>query len=125
MKFRIELRTGRGLNERLHWAQRAKKVKHERHTTAWWIKVAKVQRPELPVTVTLTRLTSSALGLDDDNLRGSLKAVRDELASWLGVDDRDPRVTWRYEQKLRAGFGVEVSIDSSSSPCQSAGPSEV
>ncbi len=42
----------------------------------------------------------------------------DEIAACLGLDDRDPRVTWTYEQRrgsrkdltLAAGFGVEIRI---------------
>lgn len=46
--------------------------------------------------VTLVRVAARAL--DDDNLRGALKAVRDGVADALGIDDRDPRVTWSYRQ---------------------------
>ena len=41
-------------------------------------------------------------GLDDDGLAGSLKGVRDEIARWLGVDDRD-RMTVRYRYAQRRG----------------------
>lgn len=50
------------------------------------------------IRVTLTRLAPSS-GLDDDNLRGALKYVRDGVADALGVNDRDPRVTWDYDQR--------------------------
>jgi len=39
-------------------------------------------------------------GEKGDNLRGALKAVRDQVATWLGVDDADPRVTWEYGQAV-------------------------
>ena len=51
--------------------------------------------------VTLTRIAPSN-GLDDDNLAGALKAVRDEVAAWLGVDDKD-RATVRYEYEQERG----------------------
>jgi hypothetical protein len=65
----------------------------------------------LPCVVTFTRL--SAGELDDDNLAGSCKAVRDGVADWLGVDDRDKRVQWRYSQGRcpRGHFGVNVRIE--------------
>jgi hypothetical protein len=64
----------------------------------------------LPCVVTLTRIAPRAL--DDDNLRGALKATRDEVAAWLLVDDRDPRVTWTYAERRGAvrEYAVEVSV---------------
>lgn len=63
------------------------------------------------VRVTLTRLAPSS-GLDDDNLRGALKAVRDGVADALRIDDRDPRVTWEYEQRRSQPrqWAVEIRI---------------
>lgn len=50
--------------------------------------------------------------LDSDNLQSSLKALRDAVAEWLGVDDRDKRVTWEYGQVLIKGTpGVIVRIE--------------
>lgn len=66
--------------------------------------------PALPVVVTLVRCSPRLL--DDDNAVGAMKAVRDEVAAWLGVDDRDPRVRFVVEQekvpRLRAGTVVRV-----------------
>lgn len=36
--------------------------------------------------------------LDDDNLRGGLKALRDLIARHLHIDDADHLVEWRYAQ---------------------------
>lgn len=41
--------------------------------------------------------------LDDDNLAGALKPVRDELADWMGVDDGDRRILWECDQTLTRG----------------------
>jgi len=54
--------------------------------------------PQLPAAVRLTRVAPRPL--DDDNLQRALKAVRDGVADWLGVDDRDPRVRWFYAQAV-------------------------
>lgn len=57
--------------------------------------------PELPVHVRLVR-TYGANGkpMDDhDNLRSSLKAVVDEVARVLQVDDKDSRVSWSFDQR--------------------------
>jgi hypothetical protein len=72
--------------------------------------------PPEGVVVTLTRI-STGNGLDPhDNLPGSQKHVVDAITKQLGLtDDRDPRVTWRYDQRRvpRASltpYGVEIRI---------------
>ena len=62
------------------------------------------------VTVTVTRCAPS-VGLDaHDNLRTAAKPAVDGLADALGVaNDRDPRVSWVYNQR-RAPWAVEVTI---------------
>lgn len=37
---------------------------------------------------------------EGDNLPFSLKPLRDRVAASLGIDDADPRVTWKYHQFL-------------------------
>ena len=69
-------------------------------------------RPVGPLVVTMTRLSRGEL--DDDNLRGALKAVRDGIADALGLaSDRDPRVRWEYGQgrgSARMPFGVRIEV---------------
>jgi hypothetical protein len=104
------MRTGRGQNDREHWANRSRRVKKERGDTTWAVRAGFGPAVDLlPCTVTLTRVAPSN-GLDGDNLQGSMKACRDGVADWLKVDDRDPRVTWRYEQK-RGKWAVEVHVE--------------
>lgn len=86
-------------NLREHWATRARRVKSQRAATALSFKALMVTRealPAFPLAVTLTR--QSPRKLDDDNLRGACKAVRDEVAAQLGVDDGSALVEWRYAQ---------------------------
>lgn len=87
----VPLRTVSEANAREHWARKAKRVKAQRRAA-----FALCPTYPLPAIVTLTRIAPRAL--DDDNLRGALKAVRDGVADRLGIDDRDPRVDWRYAQ---------------------------
>lgn len=61
----------------------------------------------LPVVVVMTRV--GIRPLDTDNLARALKAVRDEVAAWLRVDDADRRVRWVCRQ--RAGWASGVVID--------------
>lgn len=88
-------------NRRDHWRVKAKRAKAQRQMAA-----ALVPRFGLPCVVTLTRISPRML--DDDNLQSALKAVRDGVADRLGVDDRDPRVEWRYAQRKGAVKAVEV-----------------
>lgn len=67
--------------------------------------------------VELVRISAGTL--DVDNLHGSLKAVVDEVAAWLGIDDRDDRVVFvklqqrcpRGQQALRITVGDEEDED--------------
>ena len=45
------------------------------------------------------------------NLAGGFKAVRDQVASWLGVDDADPRVTWVYAQDRAKHYEVIITME--------------
>lgn len=101
--LRLPLHTNNGLNAREHWVARSKRVKKERGLAG-----TVVPRFALPCTVTLVRISPGEL--DDDNLRGALKGVRDGIADRLGVDDRDPRVTWVYAQERAKGYAVRVEL---------------
>lgn len=102
----IPIRTGRGLNDRLHHMVRHRMNQGEQDAVGWMLKG--VQRPQVPCTVKLTRLAPSE-GLDDDNLAGSLKNVRDAVAKWIGVDDGDERVRYTYAQE-RGPWGVRIEF---------------
>jgi hypothetical protein len=107
IRVTIPIRTVSGLNVREHWRARAARVRKEREATAWTL--AGKKPPQLPCTVSLTRVGPSN-GLDDDNLPGSMKGVRDQIAQWLGIDDRSKLVTWRYDQRRAQGWSVEIEI---------------
>ena len=105
----IPIRLAAGPNSRLHWARRARVAKRERR--AAWLATTGWRLPaDGGAAVTLVRLAPRRL--DDDNLRGVLKAVRDGVADRLGIDDRDIRVRWRYAQESGGpGFyGVRLEI---------------
>lgn len=103
----VPIRTVPGLNVREHHMARSRRVKAEREAVAWYLKGCAA--PRLPCSVLLTRQSPRGR-LDDDNLPGSLKAVRDEIAAWLGVDDRHTHiVSYRYAQ-ARGEWGVRVEF---------------
>lgn len=60
--------------------------------------------------VLLTRISVGYL--DDDNLRGSFKAVRDQIASWLGIDDGHERIRFVYAQEgcKRGISGIRIEV---------------
>lgn len=101
--FTVYVATVSEPNARGHWALRAKRAKVQRKA-AW----ATVKPMPLPCSVLLTRIALREL--DDDNLRPALKAIRDGVADRLGIDDRDPRVTWLYDQQKCHGYAVRIDF---------------
>ena len=102
----------RSLNEllRMNPKARARLVAKEREQVCIML-LGKIglTPPTLPLVVTIVRIGPKAL--DGDNLQGSAKAVRDEVAKYLGVDDADTetRVTWAYRQE-RGKYGVRIEF---------------
>lgn len=111
----IPIKTAPGLNAREHWQQRARRTRKEREATAWVLRSA--ARPQIPCAVLLTRAGPSP-GMDDDNLAGAMKAVRDEVARWLGIDDRSPQVRYRYAQCRARTWSVRVEFGPPASGAQ-------
>jgi hypothetical protein len=103
VSFLVPLRTRSAPNLREHWGTRATRVARERRATMMaWLTVPMKTRWNVRfgtrmLIVTLTRTAPRVL--DDDNLRGCLKAVRDEVAAQLDIDDGDGRVLWAYQQR--------------------------
>lgn len=108
LSVELPIKTGAGLNDRMHWRQRSRLVKSQRSAACLALKTK--LRP-FPAVITLTRL--SAGELDDDNLQGALKAVRDGVADAYQLPDNDSRLRWRYAQQRckRGAFGVRVEIE--------------
>lgn len=101
MTFEVPIDPHGGLNAREHWAQRSKRVKAERKCVAAFAPLPYVwkslaQEAE-SFRVTLTRIAPRRL--DSDNWVGRAKAVRDEVARMLGINDGSERVLWEYSQE--------------------------
>ena len=94
-------------NVRMHWAVKAKLAKAHRGSARAAMQSAAPTAPKPPLTVILTRLGPRTL--DSDNLCSSLKAVRDGVADWLGVDDGSETLDWQYRQR-KGGYSVEVEV---------------
>ncbi len=97
-------------NEREHWRVRQKRAKAHREAAKRALG-ADIKGPPPPYLITIARIGPKTL--DCDNLAGSAKHVRDGVADWLGIDDGDARLTWKYSQRS-AGPGVyacEITIE--------------
>jgi hypothetical protein len=91
--------------------ERARRVAAQRRPVALAL-AAVARRVGLPAVVTLRRVGPSN-GLDDDNLRAALKAVRDGVADAFGVDDRSGGpLAWQYEQARGPEWAVEIELRS-------------
>ena len=95
-------------NQRQHWAEKAEATKAKRdavrlaltqcYESFEWVPYRLTDKG--PLVVLLTRIAPRPL--DSDNLARALKAPRDAVAEWLGVDDGDERVTWLVDQERRS-----------------------
>lgn len=66
-------------------------------------------RTQGPMRVVLVR--GAPRRLDNDNLASAMKACRDAVAAWLGVDDGDEAmVTWETKQVVRPGM-MTVAVE--------------
>ena len=81
-------------NQRGSWHRGARRASSQRDVVALVLRRHRPVAP--PCEVRVVRVAPR--DLDDDNLARACKAVRDEVSRWLGVDDRDRRVTWRVGQ---------------------------
>lgn len=101
-------------NEHAHWRVRQKRAKEQRAIAAMVCRSRFGKPPAPPLTITLTRTSPGMLDAHD-SLPASCKHVVDGIADWLGIDDSDSRLTWRYSQvrgkrgEYAATIRVEVS----------------
>ena len=98
---------GTTVGARMAAADRAKGQRTGTATMCW----AKFGTPPpAPLTITITRVAPAEL--DTDNLAASAKHVRDGVSDWLGINDKDKRLQWRYEQEKQGKgvYGVKVRV---------------
>lgn len=95
-------------NGRDHWRVKSKRVRGQRLAVAHYLPALKPDW-RYPVRVTLHRL--GIRELDNDNLAGAFKAVKDAVAEWLGMDDADKRVEWSWSQTTGREYGIVVTIE--------------
>jgi hypothetical protein len=124
LQFEMRLETVTGMNVRECKYGRARRVKAERATTDGHLAMQGLARrneirASLPLLISLTRMSPKAKWLpdkrifeacDDDAVPPALKGVRDEIAKWLGMDDGDQRLFFKYAQE-KGPMGVRVRIE--------------
>ena len=104
----VPIRTVSEANQRGHWAKKARRVAGQRDAVAIFLNGQ--AKPSLPCIVRLTR--SGGRHLDDDNLRSALKAVRDEVAKWLNINDGGTQVKWEYSERKAKTQSVIIEWES-------------
>ena len=114
----IDVALGRGQNMREGWhATAGRKDKEKKATKAALIEADPWQDMfhcldgalEAGARITVVRPYSpSAAPMDSDNLSGSFKYPRDEIAAFLGVDDGSPRLHFIYQQTVAVKLGMSV-----------------
>jgi hypothetical protein len=103
---------------REHYRVRANRVKEEREATARALPttlwdgstMASHMTDDRGARVTLMR-PIARIPLDTDNLSGAFKGVRDEVAAFLGVDDKSERIHWVYTQEKGKGLKSTITIE--------------
>ncbi|MFH1569165.1 MAG: hypothetical protein ABIL09_14315 [Gemmatimonadota bacterium] len=101
-----------GDNAREHWGSRVARARKQRAAAKLWVANAFAGSgpPRPPYRVTIIRY--GRRHLDDDNLAGSAKHIRDGVADALGVNDGDKRkVRWFYGDEIRKRYGVRIEIE--------------
>lgn len=95
-------------NAREHWTKRARRTAAQRNAVRLTAG-GQYRGFVLPMVVKLTRIAPRKL--DSDNLSSSFKAIRDQVADELGVNDGDARIAWLYAQESGAA-AVRIEVES-------------
>lgn len=102
LELELALRVVSEANQRGHWRKGARRASEQRAAARLALeprlraKDGRAVCDAARLAVYLVRVAPREL--DGDNLQRALKACRDGVADALGIDDRDKRVTWLYEQ---------------------------
>lgn len=111
IEFTLPIKTVNPTNSRQHWRTVSKRGRLEKSHAYYAVKSIHPM-PPLPVSVTFTRIGAGSMD-EDDNLRASMKHLKDGIALAFGIDDKDKRITWQYAQEKakRGVYGVRIRIE--------------
>lgn len=101
-------------NRRDHWAVRRRRAMGQKaatHAALVTLGPDVRDRFRAAATVTVRFVRIGGKKLDSDNLVGGFKAIRDQLAKWLQVDDGSDRLRfeWPVQEAGSAGFRIELT----------------
>lgn len=104
------------------WQKKHKRHQLQKRIIRLWSVENRIGSTSLPCIIKLTRLSPSN-GLDeDDNLRMSLKYLKDYIADQIlpnqaaGRADSDKRIKWEYSQEKHPIYAVKIEISSDAVP---------
>jgi len=115
LEVTIPIRIVSELNMSEHWTAKHKRRKNQRK----WLKIAfcgKGDSYHIPCVVTIKRIAPRSL--DEDNLIGACKCIRDFIADMLipglapGRADADNQIKWTYEQEKAKEYACHITIES-------------
>lgn len=113
LSISLPIRTFSEANRRGHWGKGYSQTGDQRPTVAMVMRAhanARGLKVKLPCAVKLVRCAPQMLD-PGDNLEMSLKHVRDGVADWIGVNDRDDtRVRYEYAQEPTKHYGVRIEV---------------
>ncbi len=117
VEFTLSLKLESEANARgLHWRAKHARVKEIRTWAGLMTKQKMQPWMRDPVVVVVTRLAPRLL--DDDNIYGSCKAVRDGIADGLGLkSDRQDKISWFAAQEKAARYSVRILIHPRTAIC--------
>ena len=105
---KLPMRLESEANRREHWRLKANRVRDQRRSVRMAL-AGHVPQGDRYL-VRLTRFAPRKLDAFD-NLPRSFKAVVDEVAAQIGIDDGDSRIEWKCEQTTSKAYGVEIRIE--------------
>lgn len=96
LRIELPIRLYPESNAREHWAKRHRRRKKQREDLRPFLNVKR--KPRLPVDIFLTRIAPRKMD-EHDGLPMSFKAIVDEIADWLGIDDGSGQILVHYDQR--------------------------
>lgn len=113
LEFYVPVKTVSEMNRRDHWRVRNARKKGQQEAAYFAFKgAARGRQVKVPCVVRFLRIGPQKL--DDDNLVGACKGLRDEVARQLGVDDGSELIRFEYDQCAigERSYNVKVTIKS-------------
>lgn len=105
---KLPITTKKRANRRRHWALHHRRIADQRHATAVLLLNYAGKCKKTPERITLVRIAPR--DLDDDNLVSALKAIRDGIQDWAGIDDRKLKCSYEQRRGGKNEYAVEITL---------------